>query len=153
MVRDHLHAATAVGRMAAAATAVELGYGIEADAGPSGRLGGWAISGIPAEVCELHSARSAEITAAVGPDASYASRSVAARATRDRKAHEPVADLMARWRAELTAAGHPPAALAGAVDAAAAGYRAPQVDLDHLAREVLSAGGRLAGEKTFTRGM
>jgi len=71
--------------MAAAAKAVEIGYGIVADPGPSGRLGGWAIAGIPAEVCELHSTRSAQITAAVGPDASYAARSVAARATRDRK--------------------------------------------------------------------
>ena len=47
LLRDHLHAATAVGRMAAAAKAVELGYGIEPDPGRSGRLGGWAISGIP----------------------------------------------------------------------------------------------------------
>ena len=39
LLRDHLHAATAIGRIAAAAKAVELGYGIEADAGPSGRLG------------------------------------------------------------------------------------------------------------------
>jgi hypothetical protein len=52
-----------------------------ADPGPSGRLGGWAIAGIPAEVCELHSTRSAQISAAVGPDASYRARSVAARAT------------------------------------------------------------------------
>ena len=43
LVRDHLHAATAIGRMAAAAKAVELGYGIEPDPGPSGRLGAWAI--------------------------------------------------------------------------------------------------------------
>jgi hypothetical protein len=42
LLRDHLHAATAVGRMAAAAKAVELGYGIEPDPGRSGRLGGWA---------------------------------------------------------------------------------------------------------------
>ena len=34
-LRDHLHAATAMGRMAAAAKAVELGYGIEANA-PTG---------------------------------------------------------------------------------------------------------------------
>ncbi len=47
LLRDHLHAATAVGRMAAAAKAVELGYGIEADPGPSGRLGGWAIAWHP----------------------------------------------------------------------------------------------------------
>ena len=104
-VRDHLHAATAVGRMAAAAKAVELGYGIEADGGPSGRLGGWAITGIPAQVCEIHSTRSAQITAAVGADASYAARAVAARATRDHKADEPLQDLMFRWQAELTALG------------------------------------------------
>ena len=47
LLRDHLHAATAIGRMAAAAKAVELGYAIEADPGPSGRLGGWAISRHP----------------------------------------------------------------------------------------------------------
>jgi hypothetical protein len=50
LLRDHLHAATAVGRMAGAAKAAELGYGIEPDPGPSGRLGGWAIAGIPTEV-------------------------------------------------------------------------------------------------------
>jgi conjugative relaxase-like TrwC/TraI family protein len=148
---DHLHAATGAGRMAAAAKAVELGYGIEADPGPSGRLGGWAITGIPAAVCEAHSTRSAQITAAVGADASYAARSVAARATRDRKAHEPVPDLMARWQRELTAAGHPPVGIAAAVDAAGTAYRPPTVDLDELAGGLLAPGGRLAGAKTFTR--
>ena len=88
LLRDHLHAATAIGRMAAAAKAVELGYGIEADPGPSGRLGGWAIAGIPKEAWEVHATRSAQIDAAVGPDASYEARSVAARATRDRKEHK-----------------------------------------------------------------
>jgi hypothetical protein len=34
--REHLHAATMVGRVAAARVAVELGYGIEADPGPVG---------------------------------------------------------------------------------------------------------------------
>ena len=34
LLRDHLHAATAIGCMAAAAKAVELGYGIEPDPGP-----------------------------------------------------------------------------------------------------------------------
>jgi conjugative relaxase-like TrwC/TraI family protein len=151
-LRDHLHAATAVGRMAAAAKAVELGYGIVADPGPSGRLGGWAIAGIPAEVCELHSTRSAQITAAVGPDASYAARSVAARATRDRKAEVRVEDLLARWQEELTAAGHPPADLVAAIEAAGAAYELPVVDLEELAGELLGPGGRLAEEKTFTRG-
>lgn len=151
-VRDHLHAATAVGRLAAAAKAVELGYGIVADRGPSGRLGGWAITGIPVEVCEAHSKRAAQIDAAVGPAGSYAARSVAARATRDRKADQPLQDLMFRWQSELTALGYPPAALEEAVDAAGAAYWPPTLDLDELAAELLAPGGRLASEKTFTRG-
>jgi hypothetical protein len=150
-LRDHLHAATAVGRMAAAARAVELGYGLEADNGRSGRLGGFAIAGIPAEVCQQHSTRAAQIDAAVGPDASPRARGVAARATRDRKTHEDVGDLMARWQTELTALGYPPAALAAAVDTAGADYQAPVIDLPMLAGELLARGGRLAGEKTFTR--
>ena len=67
--------------MAAAAEAVELGYGIEPDVGRSGRLGGWAISGTPKEAWEVNANRSAQIETALGPDASYHSRSVAARAT------------------------------------------------------------------------
>jgi conjugative relaxase-like TrwC/TraI family protein len=151
-LRDHLHAATAVGRMAAAAKAVELGYGIVADPGPSGRLGGWAIAGIPAEVCELHSTRSAQISTAVGPDASYAARSVAARATRDRKADVRVEGLLARWQAELSAAGHPPSALVAEVESAGGGYQLPEVDLEELAGGLIGPDGRLASEKTFTRG-
>ena len=59
--REHLHAATMTGRVAAARVAVGLGYAIEADPGPSGRLGHWKVAGIPAEVMELHSKRAAEI--------------------------------------------------------------------------------------------
>lgn len=70
VVRDHLHAATAVGRMAAAAKAVELGYAVERDDGRSGRLGSWAISGIKKEAWEVHAGRQAEIDEAVGKDAS-----------------------------------------------------------------------------------
>jgi conjugative relaxase-like TrwC/TraI family protein len=55
--REHLHAATMVGRLAAARVAVELGYAIEADAGPSGRLRHWRIAGVPDEVMEIHSKR------------------------------------------------------------------------------------------------
>ena len=61
--RDHLHAATMFGRVAAAREAVTLGYGITPDDGPSGRLEHWAIAGIPVEVMEVHSKRAAEITA------------------------------------------------------------------------------------------
>jgi len=61
--REHLHAATMVGRVASAQRAVELGYGIVADNGPSGRLGHWAIAGVPDAVMEAHSKRAAEIDA------------------------------------------------------------------------------------------
>ena len=53
--------------MAAAAKAVELGYGVEPDPGRSGRLGSFAISGIPKEACAVHATRSAQIDTAVGP--------------------------------------------------------------------------------------
>jgi conjugative relaxase-like TrwC/TraI family protein len=152
LLRDHLHAATAGGRMAAAAKAVELGYGIEPDPGRSGRLGGWAISGIPKEAWEVHANRSAQIEAAVGPDASYRSRSVAARATRDRKSHERVEDLVPRWREELARAGYPAPELTAKVERAGLAYHPPSPEiLDGLAVELLGPGGRLASEKTFTR--
>ncbi len=152
LLRDHLHAATAVGRMAAAAKAVELGYGIEPDPGRSGRLGGWAISGIPKEAWEVHANRSAQIEAAVGPDASYRSRSVAARATRDRKSHESVEDLVPRWRQELADAGYPARELSADVERAGLAYEPPSREvLDGLAADLLGPGGRLASEKTFSR--
>ncbi len=106
-LRDQLHAATMVGRVAAAAKAVELGYAIEADPGPSGRLGHWRIAGVPTEVCDAFSTRAAEITAAVssrGYDSPQA-RQVAARQTRSIKRHTPPAELMAVWAAQLDAVG------------------------------------------------
>ena len=152
LLRDHLHAATAIGRMAAAAKAVESGYGIEADSGPSGRLGGWAISGIPREAWEVHATRSAQIAAAVGPGASPQARAVAARATRDRKVHEAVEDLVPRWRAELARAGYPAPELSQSVERAALVYEPPSPGVvDEVAPELLCPGGRLASVKTFTR--
>ncbi len=149
-LRDHLHTATAIGRMAAAAKAVELGYGIEPDPGPSGRLGSFAVSGVPKEAWEVHATRSAQIEAAVGLDASYQARSMAARITRDKKEHSMVQDLLPRWRAELAEAGYPPAELAAAVERAGHVYVPPGPDIvDELADELLGPGGRLAAEKTF----
>jgi hypothetical protein len=52
LLGDHLHAVTAIGRMAAAAKAVELGYGIEPDHGLSGRLGSWVLPPSPAELLQ-----------------------------------------------------------------------------------------------------
>jgi conjugative relaxase-like TrwC/TraI family protein len=151
-LRDHLHAATAVGRMASAAKAVALGYGIEPDVGRSGRLGGWAISGIPKEAWEVHANRSAQIEAAVGPDASYRSRAVAARATRDRKSHERVEELVPRWREELARAGYPAPELAAEVERAGLAFEPPSREVPGgLAAELLAPGGRLAVEKTFNR--
>jgi conjugative relaxase-like TrwC/TraI family protein len=77
-VRDQLHAATAVGRVAAARRAVELGYAIEPDAGRSGRLGGWRIAGIPDAALAVHSKRAAQIGDMVGESASPRSRAIAA---------------------------------------------------------------------------
>jgi hypothetical protein len=55
--REHVHAATMVGRHAAARRAVDLRYRIEADTGPSGRLRHWRVAGVPDEVVALHSKR------------------------------------------------------------------------------------------------
>ena len=151
LVRDHLHAATAIGCMAAA-KAVELGYAIEADPGPSGRLGAWAIVGIPKEAWEVHATRSAQIDAAVGADASYRSRAIAARATRDRKSRDRLEDLVPRWRDGLARAGYPPLELAAAVERAGLNYQPPSPDIvDDVAADLLSPDGRLASEKAFTR--
>jgi hypothetical protein len=63
--REHLHAATRIGRVAAAAKAAELGCGISAGEGRSGWLRHWRIAGILEEVLALHSKRAGEITVAV----------------------------------------------------------------------------------------
>ena len=109
-LRDLLHAATMAGRVASAARAVELGYGIEAHPGPSGKLSHWRVAGVPTQVCALFSKRSAEIAAAVGAKgyATYQARGVAARDTRRAKRHEAVDDLLPAWTAEMTTAGFPP---------------------------------------------
>ena len=101
--REQLHAATMVGRLAAARIAVELGYAIEPDPGPSGRLGHWKIAGVPDEVMEVHSKRAAEIDDECQRrgDGSYCARGIAARTTRKAKRHEPQGHLIERWRAEL----------------------------------------------------
>ena len=94
--REHLHAATMVGRLAGARAAVSLGYGIEPDPGPSGRLGHWRIAGIPDVVLQLHSKRSAEIEAECERrgEGSYRARGVAARTTRRAKEHEAEGELV-----------------------------------------------------------
>jgi conjugative relaxase-like TrwC/TraI family protein len=102
-LRDLVHAATMVGRLAAAERAVELGYAIEPDAGPSGKLDHWAIAGIPGEVVELFSKRSDEIDAVMESAGftSYRARGVAARETRRAKRPVSPESLIVRWLDEL----------------------------------------------------
>jgi conjugative relaxase-like TrwC/TraI family protein len=152
--REHLHAATMVGRVASARAAIELGYGIEADPGPSGKLGHWRIAGIPDEVLVLHSKRAAEIEAECQRrgDTSYRARGVAARTTRRAKQHEAGGELVGRWRAELEAAGWPVERLAGSVEAARGDSRPMTLKgARRLLSEVLGDDSDLARRKVFSR--
>jgi conjugative relaxase-like TrwC/TraI family protein len=155
--RDHLHAATMVGRMAAARKALELGYGIEADPGPSGRLGHFRIAGVPKEICDLHSKRAAEIEAEcrrTGND-SYRARGVAAKSTRAHKRHTPIGDLMERWCGEIEDAGYSLDEVRSRVEEAGRQRsRFPALGYDQarqMIREVLSAKGPLGQKKLFSR--
>jgi len=155
-VRDHLHAATAIGRMAAARKAVELGFAIEPDAGRSGRLGGWRIAGMPDGALAVHAKRSAQIDSLIGADASPRARGIAAHTHRDPKRHQPVEMLLGRWRAELSDAGHPPSGLIADVQTAARQRPAVLDRLDdettaRLVAETLGVESRLAEIKVFDR--
>jgi conjugative relaxase-like TrwC/TraI family protein len=155
--REHLHAATMVGRVAAARVAVELGYAIEADPGPSGRLRHWRIAGVPDEVIEVHSKRSAEIDAECERrgDNSSRARRVAARTTRQAKEHGVEGELVARWRGELASIGWPVERLTAAIDSAAREVGPPPKltlkGVRQMLGEVLSSDGQLARRKVFSR--
>jgi len=159
--REHLHAATMVGRMASAAQAVELGYGIEADPGPSGKLGHWKVAGIPDKALAVHSKRSAEISEAVAEKgfATYQARQVAARETRKQKRHSPVDELLPRWRRELTDAGFPPEQLVADIERAGVEYRRERSgakvlwdrELAELTNDVLGPAGTLSARKVFSK--
>ena len=154
--REQLHAATAVGRMAGARAAVELGYAIAPDPGPSGRLGHWRIAGIPDEVLDVHSKRAAEIDAAVAERgySSYRARNIAARDTREVKRHTPIGELMPRWHQELAEVGWSVPDLVAAVDLASHQAELPGVlserDVVHCVRAALGPESRLSTEKVFT---
>ena len=156
--REHLHAATTVGRVASAQRAVELGYGIIADPGPSGRLGHWAIAGVPDAVMEAHSKRAAEIDAEMartGHD-SYRARGIAARATRDPKRHTPVGELLPRWVAEIAAVGWSVERIVDAVEHKATEYQRPRPELTdyelrNIATEALADGSPLVARKVFAK--
>lgn len=158
-LRDTVEAATMVGRLHAAWRAVELGYAVSPDGGPSGNLRHWRVAGVPDEVCELFSKRSDEIAehlAATG-QRGYRAAGIAARASRSVKRHTGANELLPRWRAELEAIGWSADRL---VDELAATQRhAPSLpfpltdnEITRLAGEVLDVdGGLLARHKVFTR--
>jgi conjugative relaxase-like TrwC/TraI family protein len=155
--RDELHAATMVGRLASARRAVEHGWGIEADTGPSGSLRHWRFKGIPDEVLELHSKRAREIDAHVEARGAWNSprtRSVAARESRKAKRFEPEERLMARWRRELREIGCSPSMLRDRLDE----HRTRQPpeplserELEELVAWAIRTDGELAREKVFNR--
>lgn len=159
-LRNLVHAATMVGRLAAAETAVELGYAIEADDGPSGKLGHWRIAGVPDRVMRLFSKRSAQI--AVEDDFhgfhSYRSRSISARNSRAPKTHSDSADvdLWFAWRDEMSAAGIDPRDVRfRVVEIGHRQNRGPRTltpaNRSAVAAQLLADDGPLADRKAFTR--
>ena len=157
-LRDTVEAATMVGRLHSAYRAVELGFDIEPDPGPSGHLRHWRIIGIPRSVCELFSKRSDDIAdylAQTGQD-SYRARNVAARATRSVKRHTGVDELLPTWHGELAELDWPVERLVEHLAQSQDRTRAPrfplaEAEIDRLAGEVLDVDGRLlANHKIFT---
>lgn len=158
-LRDTVEAATMVGRLHSAARAVELGFRIEPDPGPSGNLRHWRIVGMPEAVCELFSKRSDEIADHLveAGYSSYRARSVAARHTRKAKRHTGTDQLLPGWQAELEAAGWPLERLVlhlarhQSLDQALTPFLT-NVEIDGLAAEVLDTDGTLmTRHKVFTR--
>ena len=158
-IRDLVHAATMAGRLAAADKAVRLGYAIEPDKGPSGKLDHWAIAGIPPAVVEQFSKRSDEIEEeleAAGFADSYRARSVAARNSRAPKAEESQESLVARWLGELDEIGWPPRKINQRLRSVQERQYRPLRSLRdreraEAVRGLIGAGGPLAKRKAFTR--
>ena len=144
------------GRVAAAREAVSLGYGIEADDGPSGRLGHWRIAGIPEEVLEIHSKRAAEITAEAERRGfhSYRAKGIIARDNRAPKRHVPVGELLPRWQAELESVGWSVERLQRAVAQERAPRRRKALTAEQeqeVIAQALAVEGPLATRKVFSR--
>ncbi|MGH9243339.1 MAG: MobF family relaxase [Acidimicrobiales bacterium] len=141
-LRDHVHAATMYGRMAAARVAVERGYRIEADPGHSGRLRHWRLAGILVEVERLFSKRKTEIDDYLEERgfSSHRARNIAARKTRAAKTQPDMTQLMTRWTAELADAGWIPERLLDRLD-----HATPMLDLRRALRAAGAADRPLVG--------
>jgi conjugative relaxase-like TrwC/TraI family protein len=159
MFAGTVEAATMVGRLHSAYVAVKLGYAIEPDPGPSGRLRHWCIKGIPQVVCEKMSKRSDEIGEYLSDQGyvGYRAANIAARATRDIKRHTGVDELMPRWIAELAEIGWTVERLTAALDEARAtgtGVAPPLTgrEIELITAELMDPDGPfLARGKVFTR--
>jgi conjugative relaxase-like TrwC/TraI family protein len=157
-IRDLVHAATMAGRLVAAEKAVCLGYAIEPDHGPSGKLDHWRIAGIPHEVADHFSKRSEAIQEELEQKGfrSYRARGVAARNSRDAKTHEEPEALVVRWLDELHEIGWPTRKLNRRLDQVNQAHHQPLRTLTdreraQLAQDVIGTGGPLAKRKAFTR--
>ena len=157
-IRDLIHAATMAGRLVAAAKAVELGYAIQPDHGPSGKLDHWAIAGIPSAVTELFSKRSGEIEEELETAgfSSYRARGIAARNSRDQKHDESPESLLVRWLDELDEIGWPTRRINQRLRIVQDRQHQPLRSLTEYeraerVRELIGAGGPLAKRKAFTR--
>jgi conjugative relaxase-like TrwC/TraI family protein len=157
-IRDLVHAATMAGRLAAAETAVSLGYAIEPDHGPSGKLDHWRIAGIPIEVADRFSKRGEAIEDELERAGfrSYRARGIAARNSREAKKDETPEALIARWLDELDATGWPARKLRQRLDIVNESHHRPLRTLtdserEQLAYETIGPSGPLAKRKAFTR--
>jgi conjugative relaxase-like TrwC/TraI family protein len=159
MFAGTVEAATMVGRLHSAYRAVQLGYAIEPDPGPSGRLRHWRIKGIPQVACDTLSKRSDEIGEYLSDQGyvGYRAANIAARKTRDIKRHTGVDQLMGRWHQELAEIGWPIDRLNQALDAARAagtGVAPPLTaqQVDQITAGLMDPDGPfLARGKVFTR--
>ncbi len=157
-IRDLVHAATMAGRLAAAAKAAELGYAIEPDHGPSGKLDHWAIAGIPVEVTALFSKRSAEIDEELEAAGftSYRARGIAARNSRGPKEEASQESLLVRWLGELEDIGWPARKINQRLRVVQDRRRQPvrvltEKERSQLVRDLIGPAGALAKRKAFTR--
>jgi conjugative relaxase-like TrwC/TraI family protein len=157
-IRDLVHAATMAGRLAAAEKAVELGYAIEPDHGPSGKLHHWRIAGIPAEVADRFSKRAEAIQEELEQTGftSYRARGVAARNSREPKSDEGPEALLFRWLDELDAIGWPSRKLNQRLNIVNERHHQPLGTLTdqqraQLIADAIGPNGPLAKRKAFTR--
>jgi len=151
-LRDHLHARRPWGAWLVPPRQPSSGTGSSPiRARPDGSEDG-AIAGIPAEVCELHSDP-------LGTDHSRGrTRLLPTRRGRSQPGPPGTTRRKSASRTCWPDAGgaerrwSSPGRSRAAIEVAGSAYRLPEVDLEVLAGELLGPDGRLASEKTFTRG-